>query len=84
MSDQRSQKTQNQPMVLTAQKSQTRSERPTIEYNFKKYERLRNQYFKNDKERYLRFCRCCLKRKDLLIKEGELEVGLISEVLSNN
>lgn len=37
MPDQRSQKTQNQPMVLTSQKSQNRSERPAIEYNYKKY-----------------------------------------------
>lgn len=36
-------------------------------YQYRKYEKLRNR-FKNEKERYLRFCRCCLKKKDLLLK----------------
>lgn len=31
---------------------------------------------------YLRFCRSCLKNKELLYKENELEVGVISERMS--
>lgn len=44
------------------------TEKQLTSYDFKKYEPIRNQILKGDKERFLRFCRCCLKKKDLLLK----------------
>lgn len=56
----------------------TKLERPVFNYDFKKYEALRNQIFSTEKELFLRFCRCCLKKKDLLLKENGFEIGIIS------
>lgn len=43
------------------------------------------QYFiKMPRESYIRFCRSCLKNKELLYKENELEIGVISERLSSS
>jgi hypothetical protein len=31
---------------------------------------------------FIRLCRCGLKKKDILLKDNEVEVGIISEIVS--
>ena len=49
---------------------------------FNNYEDLWSELRPANKELFVRLCRCGLKRKDILFKENELEVGVISEVVS--
>ena len=38
--------------------------------------------YRDSRELFLRFSRCSLKKKDLLMKENELEIGLITEKIT--
>ena len=49
---------------------------------FNNYEDLWSELRPASKELFVRLCRCGLKKKDILFKENELEVGIISEVVS--
>lgn len=51
---------------------------------FNNYEDLFSELKPNNKELFIRLCRCALKKKDILLKENELEIGIITEVISEN
>jgi hypothetical protein len=51
---------------------------------FSNYEDLYEELKPNNKELFIRLCRCGLKRKDILLKENELEIGIITEVISES
>lgn len=56
----------------------------TGELKFRQYEDLFCELKPNNKELFIRLCRCGLKKKDILFKENELEIGVISEVVGEN
>lgn len=65
--------------------SSPKNKSPTsFNFKFKKYETLRNKLWNKNKEEWYRLTRCALKKKDILFKENEFEIGIIFNEIGSN